>query len=146
VRLPLLDINLLVALAWPTHIHHEAAHRWFAAERRRGWATCPLSQSGFVRVLSTPRFSPDALTPAEAFDVLSKVVHMEGHVFWPDDTALAGSRFLSPAKLLGPRQVTDAHLLAITLRHGGRLATFDRGVTSLIPVGFPAETVQLLAA
>ena len=50
----LLDVNVLVALFDPDHVHHEAAHVWFAATRGAGWATCPLTENGVVRVLSNP--------------------------------------------------------------------------------------------
>ena len=140
----LLDVNVLVALAWPTHVHHDAAHRWFGRGSRTGWATCPATQAGFVRVLSNPSFSPDALTPGEAFAHLARIVGVTGHVFWPDDTTLVGSRFLAEDKLVGYRQVTDAHLLAIALRHGGTLVTFDRGGRSVVPRGFPEDAVRVL--
>ena len=141
----LLDVNVLVALAWPTHVHHEGANRWFGRGRKAGWATCPATQAGFLRVVSNPNFSPDALTPREAFAHLEKIVALTGHVLWPDDTPLIGSRFFAQEKVVGYRQVTDAHLLAVALRHGGTLVTYDRGARSLIPRGFPAEAVELLA-
>ena len=141
----LLDVNVLVALAWPTHVHHEIAQRWFSRNRQTGWATCPATQAGFVRVLSNPAFSPDALTPREAFAHLASAVSVTGHVFWPDDTSLVGSRFLGESKLVGYRQVTDAHLLAVALRHRGALVTLDRGGRSVIPRGFPDDVVRVLA-
>jgi toxin-antitoxin system PIN domain toxin len=105
---------------------------------------CPATQAGFVRVLSNPSFSPDALTPREAFAHLARIVGVAGHVFWPDDTSLVGSRFLAEDRLVGYRQVTDAHLLAIALRHGGALVTFDRGGPSVLPPGFPDDAVLVL--
>jgi len=141
----LLDVNVLVALAWPAHVHHESAHRWFSRSRRTGWATCPATQAGFVRVVSNPSFSIHALTPREAFGHLAGIVATTGHVFWPDDTSLVGSRFLAEDRLLGYRQVTDSHLLAVALRHGGSFVTFDRGVRSVIPADFPDSVVRVLA-
>ena len=141
----LLDVNVLVALAWPAHVHHETAHAWLSRNRRTRWATCPATQAGFVRVVSNPSFSPHALTPREAFAQLASMVAVAGHVFWPDDASLVGSRFLATDKLVGHRQVTDAHLLAIALRHGGSLVTFDRGGRSVIPGGFPEGVVRVLA-
>lgn len=140
----LLDVNVLVALAWPAHVHHEQAHRWFARSRDAGWATCPATQAGFVRVVSNPRFSPDARTPREAVAHLAMIVALPGHVFWADDTSLLGSRFFAADRLFGYRQVTDAHLLAIALRQGGGLITLDRGIRSVIPAGFPPETVSVI--
>lgn len=140
----LLDVNVLVALAWPAHVHHALTHRWFARSREGGWATCPATQAGFVRVVSNPRFSPDAPTPREAFAHLALIVALPGHVLWADDASLVGSRFLAPDRLFGYRQVTDAHLLAIALRQGGGLITLDQGIRSVLPPGFPAERVSVI--
>jgi uncharacterized protein len=38
----LLDVNVLVALLDPAHLHHDAAHAWFEVKREGGWATCPF--------------------------------------------------------------------------------------------------------
>ena len=140
----LLDVNVLVALAWPTHDHHEAAHRWFADAGGRGWATCPLTQSGFVRVSSNPAATPDARTPGVAMALLERIVSQPDHVFWHDDVSIATDDWFDRQRLVGHRQVTDAHLLALALRHGGRLATFDRGLLDLLPSGPAPEVVELI--
>ena len=129
----LLDVNVLVALAWPNHVHHEAAHRWFRQAVSDGWATCPLTQTGFVRVSSNDRILPGARQPAEAIALLEKITLVPGHVFWSDDISLCSSKFVFRERLTGYRQVVDAHLLALALTRGGRLATFDRGVTEIVP-------------
>lgn len=129
----LLDVNTLVALAWPNHVHHAAAQRWFRQAAPEGWATCPLTESGFVRVSSSPRATPEAKTPAEAVLLLRRMVALEGHVFWADDVSLAREEHLPLARLVGYRQVTDAHLLTLAIHHGGRLVTFDRGIHTLVP-------------
>jgi hypothetical protein len=135
---------VLVALAWPTHVHHARAHGWFARSHKRGWATCPLTQAGFVRVLSNPAFSPDALTPREALAHLQEVIALPGHVFFPDDVSLVGSKFLAPERLQGYRQVSDAHLLSVALRNRGVFVTLDRGARSLVPQGFAAGVVDYI--
>lgn len=143
----LLDVNVLVALAWPNHVHHEAAHRWFRKARSGGWATCPLTQTGFVRVSSNERVLPDARSPGEAIAVLEKITLVPGHVFWSDDVSLCASKFVSRNRLVGYRQVVDAHLLALALGRGGLLATFDRGVLEIVPDSVPAvHAVQVIAA
>ena len=124
-------MNVLVALAWPNHVHHGLAHRWFLAHQRDGWATCPLTESGFVRVSSNRRVVPGASTPAEAIALLGQMRRLEGHVFWTDDTSPAESGATPFARVAGYRQVTDAHLLALALRRGGALATLDRGLAEL---------------
>ncbi len=122
---------MLVALAWPNHVHHAAAHRWFQANRDRGWATCSFTEAGFVRVSSNRRAIPGACTPTEAIAMLGRIRRLSGHVFWTDDVSPANAEATPFARVSGYRQVTDAHLLALAIRHGGALATFDRGLLEL---------------
>ncbi len=137
----LLDINVLVALAWPNHIHHVRAHAWFASARPSGWATCPLTQSGFVRVSANSAAIPDARSPREATALLRRIVELPGHVFWTDDTAAVEDVNQTFARVVGYRQITDAHLLSLAMRWGGRLATFDLGIRDLVPKGTDPGTV-----
>jgi hypothetical protein len=129
----LLDVNVLVALAWPNHVHHAAALAWFNDVAKGGFATCPLTQSGFLRVSSNPRAITPARTPREACEILRRIAKLPGHVFWTDDTDLASTEHIAWERLGSHHQVTDAHLLAIALRHGGKLATFDREIVNLAP-------------
>jgi toxin-antitoxin system PIN domain toxin len=147
VTIALPDVNVLVALAWPNHIHHEPAHAWFSEHQAAGWATCPLTESGFVRVSSNPRLTPEARRPREALQLLEKIVSLAGHVFWDDATSIVRSAHVARERLTGYRQVTDAHLVAIALAHGGRVATFDRGMRSIVPpAADPLQAVTLLGA
>lgn len=132
----LLDVNLLIALAWPSHVHHEPAHRWFRKHAGGGWATCPLTQVGFVRVSSNPAIIPAAVSVPAALEALRGFVTSPHHVFWPDDLALSDRRF-PPGLLAGHRQVTDAYLLSLAITHAGRLATIDRSVSALLPSDSP---------
>ncbi len=140
----LLDVNVLVALAWPNHIHHEMALHWFEKHRPSGWATCPLTQSGFVRVSSNKQVIPEAKTPAEALLLLRRITELEKHVFWMDDINLAHSDLIAPEKLIGHRQVTNAHFVALAIRHKGQLATFDRGVAEVVPLSSQDSTLVIL--
>jgi toxin-antitoxin system PIN domain toxin len=126
--LALLDVNALVALAWDSHVHHARMRAWFADNRARGWATCPLTESGFVRVSSNPKVLPSAIGVAAACAVLSTLRAAAGHSFLSDDVSLSDSDV--PA-MSGHRQVTDAHLLTLARRRGVRLVTFDGGVLAL---------------
>lgn len=129
----LLDINLLIALAWPSHVHHTLAQKWFEQNKGNGWSTCPITQMGFVRISSNPKFIDSAVTPSEALALLNRVTKFEDHRFWPDDLNLADRHLLPASHLLGHRQVTDAYLLGLTIQHEGKLATLDQGVAALIP-------------
>lgn len=141
----LLDTNVLIALAWPNHVHHSRALAWFRAHEKNGWATCPLTQSGFVRVSSNRSVMPEARTPQEAIELLRQITALSHHRFWPDDTSIVRSELVARQKLVGYRQVSDAHLLAVALRHQGRLATFDAGIRQLVPDGHaPRDIVCLL--
>jgi toxin-antitoxin system PIN domain toxin len=133
VTVHLLDVNLLVALAWPNHVHHEVGHRWFKEHRADGWATCSTTQCGFVRVSSNPHAVADARSPAEAIALLRRIVELDDHVFWNDGVAIATSDLVASERVLGYRQVTDAHLIALAIQHRGRLATLDAGLTHLAP-------------
>lgn len=137
----LLDVNVLIALAWPNHVHHRAALRWFDRNHTDGWATCPQTQSGFVRVSSNAHILPGARSPREALAVLRRIVALPDHVFWHDDIAIAATEFVDETKLHGHRQVSDIHLLAVALRHEGRVATLDRGVRHLVPAAYSAAEV-----
>lgn len=141
----LLDVNVLVALAWPNHVHHDLALDWFKNVQSAGWATCPLTESGFVRISSNRRAVPEAKTPQEAILLLRQVVALPHHHFLSDDISMARTQHVEGRRLVGHRQVTDAHLLALALRHEARLATLDRGVTDLVPRGVdPLRAVVVL--
>jgi len=137
----LLDVNLLVALAWPNHVHHRQALAWFLENQALGWATCPLTQSGFVRISSNPTALPDAKSPQEALLLLRRIVALPHHRFWEDDVSLATSNLVDAKRLTGYRQVTDLHLVTLALQKGGRLATIDGKIRSLVPRGYSAQEI-----
>lgn len=133
----LLDVNVLVAMAWPAHSAHAAVARWLLKHKDEEWATCPFTQAGFVRILSNPAFSPDALTPQDAAAVLSKNLNHTGHRFWTSDLDFNEAVRPFAGRIVGHQQVTDAYLLGLTLHNGGRLATLDRGILDLLPSESP---------
>ena len=124
----LLDVNVLVALLDGGHLHHRAATAWLAAHQRGGWASCPLTQNGCVRILSLTSY-PNSQPPGAVAARLAAALNGERHEFWPDSLSLLEPRRLAWEHVLGSRQVTDAYLLALAVQHGGRLVTFDRGVS-----------------
>jgi len=131
----LLDTNLLIALAWPQHIHHAQAHAWFGKTGHQAWATCPITQLGFVRISSNAKIIPAAVSPREAIAMLEKIIAFPGHEFWPDDLAPSAAMTFASLALVGYRQITDAYVLALAQYHKGALATFDRGIAELISAG-----------
>lgn len=140
----LLDVYVLVALAWPSHIHHNATHEWFGANRSKGWATCPMTQCGFVRVSSNPAIIPEAVAPIEAIALLESAMKRPDHVFWPDSIPVHDNPVPSQLRA-GHRQVTDAYLLGLAIHHQGRLVTLDLGVAAVLPADSPyRDAVELI--
>jgi toxin-antitoxin system PIN domain toxin len=135
----LLDVNALVALAWDSHVHHAAMRGWFAAEGSSGWATCPITESGFVRVSSNPKALPSAIGIGAARGVLTALRTLDGHRFLVDDVSIVAP---DVPEITGYRQVTDAHLLTLARRSGMRLVTFDAGIRTLAD----GRDVELLTA
>ena len=118
----LLDVNVLVALFDPHHIHHDSAHDWFEANRAFGWATCPVTELGFVRAVS----GVSGERAATAVERLRAFCASGDHQFWRDALSLQDEAFdLSRANA---RQLTDVYLLGLAVNRKGRLATFDRGI------------------
>ena len=137
----LLDVNVLLALLDPTHLHHALAHEWFATARR-SWASCNLTQNGALRIMSHPRYGNAVATTALAAELLSELCSQPGHVWWPADLSLLDSPLVDRSRLLSSGQVTDTWLLALAVQRGGRLATFDkRLVTSAVRGGEAARHV-----
>lgn len=127
----LLDVNVLIALAWPNHVHHDAARSWFDGRRKRGWATCPLTEAGFVRVSCNPSVVGHTVTPGDAVALLRRFRRVELHLFWTLDRSMVELPEEILVRIQGYRQITDAVLLATAMRHGGELATFDTGLAQL---------------
>lgn len=123
----LLDINVLLALFDRDHVDHIRACEWLDTEIEHGWASCAITQNGFIRVISQPRY-PSPVSPAEAIARLRRASRTEHHVHLPCALSILDSDFVDSSRLHGPRQVTDAYLLAIATANGGRFATFDRSV------------------
>ena len=131
MKAALLDLNILTALLWPAHEHHDAAHRWFRGRADGHWATCSLTQLGFVRIVSNPAFSRDALSPAAAAALLAENLAHPAHEFWTESLQVpAAIKGMEPG-LHGYKQLTDAYLLALARRRKSVLATFDRGLRPL---------------
>ncbi len=123
----LLDINVLLALFDTDHVDHTRTREWLGTEIGHGWASCAITQNGFVRVISQPRY-PSPIPVAEAIERLSRATRSEYHEFWPCELSLLDERIVDRTRVHGPRQVTDAYLLALALAHGGRFVTFDRAI------------------
>jgi hypothetical protein len=140
----LLDVNVLVALFDPQHIHHDAAHRWFSTARVAGWATCPITENGLVRVIANPAYPGRRTTVADAADRLARFTRSGHHARWPADVSVLDPDRVDVRHLTGHREITDAYLLALAVRHRGALATFDRSVRTASVAGFTPEYLVVL--
>ena len=140
----LLDVNVLLALAWPNHVHHGAARSWFESAHTSGWQTCGVTESGFIRVSSNVRVTPDARTPAEAALLLHRMCSLAGHEFIADSVSLADS-FESLGEMAhSSSDVTDAHLILLARAADATLVTFDRQATQMAAtVGVNAVSLSM---
>lgn len=137
----LLDINVLIALLDADHSLHERARTWFGANARSGWASCPITQNGCVRVMTHPGY-PNALPVRPVIERLREATENAHHEFWPDDVSLLESRTADASRIHGPRQITDLYLLALAVRREGRFVTFDASIATSAITG--AEKRHLL--
>ncbi len=127
MRCALLDINVLLALLDSDHIDHTRAHHWLDDQIDAGWASCAITENGFVRIISQPRY-PSPVAPAEAIELLTQASGSARHEFWDCDISILDARIVDRFRVHGPRQVTDAYLLALATAHDGRFVTFDRSL------------------
>ena len=125
----LLDVNVLLALAWPFHVHHPIAVGWLKRNLRAGFRTCPLTQMGFVRISMNAGFTNPPASPSEALALLDQFTALPHHGFWPDDIPL--SHALHRRMFFGHQQVTDSYLVAMAEAHDGVFATLDRRTLAL---------------
>jgi hypothetical protein len=123
----LLDVNVLIALLDASHVHHARATDWLSRHVGQGWASCPITQNGCVRIMSQPGY-PNALRTAEVAQRLGEAAADPSHEFWPDAVSLLEPGRFDWLRLLGPRQIADAYLLALAVEHGGRFVSLDQRV------------------
>ncbi len=142
-RRSLLDVNVLLALLDVDHVDHARLSDGMDEHLSGGWATCPLTENGFVRVASSPGY-PGAVAPETAARLLADACQATDHVFWPDDISLLDPSRIDVRRLHGHRQVTDAYLLALAVQHDGRLLTNDRRIASVAVPGTTAEHLTLV--
>ena len=141
----LLDVNVLIALLYPLHIHYEEAHRWFGQNRKYGWATCPLTVNGCISILSGPAYPTEKQTPAEVARRLRNFCDATDHHFWPDSVSLLDEELFRPSLIAGHQKITDAYLLGLAVRNHGRLATFDRSIPLNAVHGARASHLAVIA-
>ena len=131
----LLDINVLIALLDPDHVFHNRAHNWWKVQAKSGWASCPLTENGLVRIMSNPAYSKAAeFRPGDLIERLDLFASQSNHQFWPDDLSLRDKSVFARDRLHTSRAITDLYLLALAVKHRASLATFDQAIpVSAVP-------------
>jgi toxin-antitoxin system PIN domain toxin len=143
-RVSLLDVNVLVALFFPDHVHHDLAHDWFADHQHEGWATCPLTENGFIRVACQQPTDDVLVRPADVIASLEKFRKDTRHRFWTDEVSLTDTDLLAPQFIRGHQQLTDVYLLGLAKKMGGRLATFDRTIPVKAVLGDTSDLLHVI--
>jgi toxin-antitoxin system PIN domain toxin len=137
----LLDVNVLIALLDADHSLHGRAIDWFAVHGPAGWASCPITQNGCIRIMSNPGY-PNALPVNAVVERLAEAARGRYHAFWADDVSLLDGTRIEAARIHGPRQLTDVYLVALAATHGGRLVTFDHAISIAAIKGAKAGAIE----
>jgi toxin-antitoxin system PIN domain toxin len=125
-----MDINVLIALLDPDHTLHNRAHEWWGLNNKSGWASCPISENGVVRIMTNPSYSRQVhFSPSTLIRTLNTFASQSDHEFWPDEISLRDEKVFATERLLSSRQVTDIYLLALAAKRGGALVTFDQSIS-----------------
>ena len=141
----LLDLNVLIALLDQGHVLHRTATRWLEREIGHGWATCPITENGLVRIMAQPAY-PNPQPAALVAERLAEACRHPSHGFWPEPISLLQEGLIRWERLLGPRQITDAYLLALAVHHGGRFVSFDQRISLELVPGASAAHLCLIEA
>ena len=141
----LFDVSVLIAIVDPEHSFHRSIHRWLQSHVGTTWASCPLTENGFVRILSQPSFSAGKRTPGEAITLLRSVKETPAwpHVFWADEYSITEPSSITGDRIGGPNQFADVYLVALALRKGGRFLTFDGKVAWQCVPGATASIIEI---
>ncbi len=145
MSISLLDVNVLLALHDSGHVKYEEAHNWFSRYRRDGWATCPITINGCIRIMTNPRYPYETTLP-EIASRLRELTNAQDHHFWPDSVALTDESLFLPSMIRGHRNITDAYLLGLAVRNHGRLATFDQSISLKAVHGAEPRNLSVIGA
>jgi hypothetical protein len=140
----LLDINLIIALMDPDHVFHQRAHDWWG-EAGKPWASCPLTENGFVRITSSAAYSSgETATVLEMASMLSAFTKSSNHEFWADSFSITDTSHFNHALILAPKHLTDLYLLKMASKNSGCLATFDRNIPATAALDVGKENLKIL--
>jgi toxin-antitoxin system PIN domain toxin len=139
----LLDLNVLIALTDPEHIHRRKAERWFLSSGKDNWGVCPLTESGFIRLTTNPAMQTGTITVERAIVILQELRAHPGYQYWPISGSWAVLTASFAVRITGHQQVTDAYLLGLAIKEDGVLVTFDRGIRYMAGAEFSRNVLIL---
>ena len=140
----LLDVNVWVALFDDGHQFSDRANA-FIEQRGTRIATCPLVENGVIRVMSLPSYGRRGGLPLhQVRERLREACDVLDHEFWPDDISLRSDERVDFTRVQGHNQITDLYLLALAVKHGGALVTFDQAIALSSVRGASARHLRLL--
>ena len=139
----LLDINLIIALLDSAHVFHGSAQTWLEKEIQNGWATCPITENGVIRIMSQNAY-PNSQPPSKIAERLAEACQHPTHEFWPETISLVKDGVIRWQYLLGPRQITDAYLLAIAVVNQGKFVSFDQHINLSVVYGATPANLQVV--
>ena len=139
----LLDVNVLIALLDADHLNHETAWHWLRSNITYGWATCPITQNGCLRIMSQPGY-PNRLSMSVVAERLREATVTQYHEFWPDSVNILDTKSINWGQIIGPKQVTDVYLLALAVARHGRFVTFDHRISVQSVVGANEQSFCLI--
>jgi toxin-antitoxin system PIN domain toxin len=122
----LLDANVLIALGDSNHVHHGRVHRWFHAQPGRAWATCPLTENAFLRIVGASSYPSSPGDPEEVRPLLSQMCSFPGHQFWPDSATLRDGKIFRILPV--SKHLKDVYLLALAVSRQAKFATLDQRI------------------
>jgi len=141
----LFDMNVVIALMDASHVFHARAHQWWEQQQSEGWASCPLTENGVIRIMSAPAYSQNAaFSIPQLVKALRSFKERTNHQFWPDDLSFLDSSCFEPGLVLSSRQITDVYLLALAVKNEGCLVTFDQGIPVAAVAGVQSPHLLLL--
>lgn len=144
-RVALLDVNVLVPLFKAGHTHHQAAHDWFAENAEFGWASCPITENGVLRILANPLRADPFVALADLVQRLKAFCNAGHHQFWPDSISLVDKTLFNASAFRGHQQLTDVYLLGLAVKHGGRFVTFDQRIPLAAVNGATRASLEVLS-
>ncbi|MBD5781087.1 VapC toxin family PIN domain ribonuclease [Pelagicoccus sp. NFK12] len=139
----LLDVNVMIALVDQDHTHHKKVKSWFKHNQSSGWATCPLTENGFIRILSNPKYPGNAGNAQQITRLLRILKSNPGHQFWCDKISFTDFRGFQLNGTATHKAITDFYLLALSTLYQGKLATLDQRIDSSQVNGGEAALAQI---